>query len=299
MTSISGAEKLTSIGDKAFAACSALELFPFPTSLQSIGDGAFLETALVEIDLEFANSLRSIGAWAFDKCTKLTSVTLPAVVDNLGEGAFAGCTSLKSIVLPENCYRIPDYAFNRTPISGDMTLPADSESIGEYALKNTGISTLVLPSSITSIGTGAMEGATSLQMIDASSLDAVPELGEDVWRDVQQSGVILQVKDIHADDFRNAAQWQDFTINATSTGSNLIDTSAAAVRGRIASGVLYIQAGADISSVRVFDTAGRLIASAFPDNTECAIDLSSSDENLFVVACCLVDGTGASLKLAR
>ena len=45
-------------------------------------------------DITFPASVREIGAWAFYKCNKLTSVAFPAGLRTVGDGAFSGCASL-------------------------------------------------------------------------------------------------------------------------------------------------------------------------------------------------------------
>jgi hypothetical protein len=42
----------------------------------------------------------SIGAYAFEGCSSMTSIELPASLTSLGGGAFAHCSSMTSIALP-------------------------------------------------------------------------------------------------------------------------------------------------------------------------------------------------------
>ena len=47
-------------------------------------------------------SVTSIGAYAFDYCTGLTSVTIPNSVTNIGNYAFRGCTGLTTVTIPNS-----------------------------------------------------------------------------------------------------------------------------------------------------------------------------------------------------
>jgi hypothetical protein len=75
--------------------------YAVPTTVTSIGDWAFAYcTALASVALPA--SLTSIGERAFAYCTALTSVALPASLTSIGEmafedWAFADCTSLNTI----------------------------------------------------------------------------------------------------------------------------------------------------------------------------------------------------------
>ena len=69
-----------------------------PNSVTSIGEGAFAGcTALTSVTIP--NSVTSIGGWAFYYCIALTSVTIPNSVTYIGEYAFIGCTALTSVTL--------------------------------------------------------------------------------------------------------------------------------------------------------------------------------------------------------
>jgi hypothetical protein len=53
----------------------------------------------------------SIGNYAFNQCTELTSVVIPETVTELGERAFYDCKGLTSITIPKNVTSIYSYTF--------------------------------------------------------------------------------------------------------------------------------------------------------------------------------------------
>ena len=94
--------------------------------------------------------IKEIGRYAFEDCTGLTSVHLPASLTKIGYCAFRGCTGLTSISLPANLTTIGEYAF--------------------YSC--TGLTSVHLPANLTEIGEAAFEGCTGLTSLTIDSANA-------------------------------------------------------------------------------------------------------------------------------
>ena len=109
-----------------------------------------------------------IGSSAFEDCSGLTSLTLPAGITEIGSYAFKGCSGLTSLTLPAGITEIGSYAFRDCSGLTSLTLPAGITSIGDYAFFDCrGLTSLNLPAGITEIGNGAFEycsGLTSLTL---------------------------------------------------------------------------------------------------------------------------------------
>lgn len=69
----------------------------FPTSLKTIGSGAFAANPALE-SLTFGSSLISIGNSAFANNTALRNVVLPASLSSILNDAFAGCDKISTIL---------------------------------------------------------------------------------------------------------------------------------------------------------------------------------------------------------
>ena len=101
----------------------------------------------------------SIGSWAFEDCSGLTSVTIPNSVTSIGESAFYYCSSLTSVTIPNSVTSIGNFAFYYCKGLTSVTIPNSVTSIGKYAFANcSGLTSVTIPNSVTSIGYRAFDG---------------------------------------------------------------------------------------------------------------------------------------------
>ena len=144
----------------------------------SIGNYAFQNcTNLTSVDIP--NGVTSIGGSAFCDCTNLTSVTIPDSVTSIGKEAFGGCGNLTSInVDNNNTYysSLDGVLFNATkseilqyPIGKTQTtytIPNGVTSIGGNAFRKcTNLTSVTIPESVTSIGGWAFSGGNLKEAI--------------------------------------------------------------------------------------------------------------------------------------
>ena len=192
-------QTLREIGDYAFASCSKLTAFALNDGLRSIGAHAFSDDAGIAWgDLTFPASLKTVGDYAFEDNTGMTSVTVPAAWETVSEGVFSGCRGLTSVTLEEGITAIGKYAFidaqrltavtvpdsvttmDEGAFAGcvsltDVTLSANLESIPAYTFyAASALSDMILPDGITAIGDFAFYGAAALATVD---LNQVAEIG--------------------------------------------------------------------------------------------------------------------------
>ena len=117
--------------------------------------------------VKIQNGVTSIGDYAFDNCTSLTSIEIPSSVTSIGDGAFAYCTSLTSIEIPSGVTSIGSRVFKDCTSLTSIEIPSGVTSIGDYAFKNcTSLASIEIPSSVTSIGNEAFAYCTNLTSIE-------------------------------------------------------------------------------------------------------------------------------------
>ncbi|QEJ94443.1 leucine-rich repeat domain-containing protein [Treponema phagedenis] len=157
-----------------FSGCKNLTVLDFSAceNFTSIGNGAFNGCSGITA-LTLPASITSIGHQAFYGCSGITgSLTLPDSLTAIGDWAFSGCSGITALTLPDSLTAIGDWAFsNCSGITGSLTLPDSLTAIGSSAFFGCiGITSLALPASLISIGSSAFFsciGITSLALPDS------------------------------------------------------------------------------------------------------------------------------------
>jgi hypothetical protein len=104
-------DEVIEIADNVFWG-SHLTSVQMPVGLKKIGFAAFYGNDFQNIIIP--DTVNDIGAWAFNTCTSLETVSLPTELTCLRSGIFQQ-TSIKTLVIPQNVINIEDYIFNENP----------------------------------------------------------------------------------------------------------------------------------------------------------------------------------------
>ncbi len=128
------------------------------------------------------SGVTNIGAYAFQDCSKLISVTIPKSVIIIATHAFEDCTSLTSIDIPEKITSIAPALFYGCTSLTNVIIPKSVTDIYNHAFqKCSSLSNIIIPEGVTTIGYDAFTGCKSLTSVNIP--ESVTNIREDVFED--------------------------------------------------------------------------------------------------------------------
>ncbi len=157
-------ESLEEIGS-AFSWCKALKKIDLPEGLTEIGDSAFYGSGLTG-EMTLPSALEEIGNNAFGYCEGLTKVVLPEGIEYIGRGAFFSCGALTSVNLPSTLWHIGMEAFRHCTSLTEVTVAMGVDSFMESVFEDcTALREIYLPISVTEFDEDVFANCPNLTLI--------------------------------------------------------------------------------------------------------------------------------------
>ena len=149
----------------------------------SIGSYAFNSCSSLS-SVTIPDSVTSIGRFAFGYCSSLTSVTIPDSVTSIGQDAFWDCSNLMSVKIPDSVTSIENMAFRNCSNLTSVIIGNKVTSIGRWAFRDCrNLTNVTIPDSVTQIGSWAFSGCSSLKSITFEG-NAPSSFGSDVFKNL-------------------------------------------------------------------------------------------------------------------
>lgn len=175
LISVTIPNSVTTIGQNAFDGCTGLKAITIPKNVTSIGHSAFSGcSSLTSIKVERENSKydsrNSCNAIIETSSNTLThgckSTIIPNSVKSVGEYAFENCSRLTSITIPNSVSSIENNAFIRCSDLTSITIPNSVTSIGQSAFFGcSGLTSVTIPNSVNSMGSSTFAGCIGLKSV--------------------------------------------------------------------------------------------------------------------------------------
>lgn len=149
------------IGRCAFLWCQGLTSISIPSSVLSIGYGAFSGCVnLQNVTFDANSNLEIIYQSAFAQCDSLRTITLPASLVTLDFGAFQSSRELETVIFEQN---------------------SKLRTIGDYAFYNcVNLKGIVIPPSIKNVGMDTFNGCGTVKMYFFGTAEQLNEVDSDV-----------------------------------------------------------------------------------------------------------------------
>ncbi len=177
---------ITELGERVFAGCPDLKTVAVPEGLTVIGTEAFRDCAALRT-INLPAGLTDIKENAFYNCTYLLVDSLDFTTLRVGVNAFYGAT-LQELVLSADGYvsqRYTSWGTVYAPWNGavvkQITIKEGVTAVPDYAFEYCeGVTDVILPSTVTIIGTGAFYNSSTLKTVTIN--EGVESIGEGAFK---------------------------------------------------------------------------------------------------------------------
>ncbi|MGN0162820.1 MAG: leucine-rich repeat domain-containing protein, partial [Candidatus Ornithomonoglobus sp.] len=200
LTDMTLPESVTTIGIDAFRNCTARTHITIPDNVAKVGEYTFYGCSSLK-SADIGSGVTTIGNYAFQNCTALTQITIPDNVTEVGEYIFSGCTGLEAAAVGSglsginrgmfyNCTSLSAVVFDNSITSLEnssfcgckmlesISLPSGLKVLASSVFLNTGLKSVVIPESVTSMGTNIFPKNTILYVYPGSAADAYAQSNE-------------------------------------------------------------------------------------------------------------------------
>lgn len=272
-------ENSTSIGAYALADCDRLSSLSIPNSISSFGAFAFRnDISLLRISMP--NNLTTIGDMAFYGCNGLTELNIPQSVNYLGEGIINSCeniakinvengnthfTSKDGVLYTYSTDELLIYPMNYS--ATEYVVPEGVSKIAPYAFVNAKkLTDVVLPSSLTNVGTDAFIGCVNLNSLHVLALNP-PTCQNDCFENVSKTRCELRVPEGCYNYYWVAPVWSEFNHIVEMEYNSIVDAISDEIEIISQNGVINIHNVPTGLSVYIYLANGTLIYHVISDGS--------------------------------
>lgn len=187
-----------------------------PDGVTVIGEQIFGKSKNYVTEVILPDGVKSISKEAFLRCSNLTSITLPATVEEVGDKAFAETPWLTAMLAESPLLIMNNILLDGTTATGDVVIPDGVTSILGSAFKlNTAITSVSIPESVKKIGNSAFYGCEALTSVQLP--DHLTQIGDSAFAGTGLTSLTIpsSVKRIGNEAFINCKALPSVTVYST------------------------------------------------------------------------------------
>ncbi len=158
-------ESIVEIEGNAFRNAVSLRKINIPANLEIIGDSAFHTCVSLETDIILPEGFTSLGFLAFFRCEHVKKVSLPGTIQVMKDCAFLDCIGIEEVDLAEGITRLANSAFSGCCELQAVQLPNSLEAIGHNVFYRCGITSLIIPKNVSTIGISPVQECPKLKTL--------------------------------------------------------------------------------------------------------------------------------------
>lgn len=158
-------------GEEAFYFATSIESVKFPSTMKTIGDGAFYANyGLTSIEW---GGVENLGRYSFSGCTSLEELEVPATIKIVGGGAFHECTGLKKVVIAAET--IDSGAFSNCTLLTDIEIkPTTTNWIGDGVFTDCdALEHFTFPDHFKTTGNNTFKYCNNLKTVDFANVEVI------------------------------------------------------------------------------------------------------------------------------
>ncbi len=169
------------------------------------------------LTISIANTITSIGDYAFASCTKAALVSIGTGVKSIGSNAFRGCSFLSSVTIPNGVTTIGDAAFYNCTSLVYVSIPEGVTSLGPQVFWGcTKLTWISIPSSVTTLGSYGLGSCSAITDIYVywmnTSGNYIPLWPTEFVSTITRPKVTLHVPCGTRSSYMGLTGWRDFTV---------------------------------------------------------------------------------------
>ena len=178
------------VSAQAFQGENRIKQLVIPKNVLEIYAGAFQNCSnLTSVTIESTST--KLGSGLFRECKKLVSVYFPDGISEIPASTFFGCESLQGIALPESIKKIGNSAFENCLALESIALPAHLTKIGNYSFQKTGLTEIVFPKQLASVGINSFSQNQKLKDITFSNGTVTVNLGNGAFSHCESLNTVI------------------------------------------------------------------------------------------------------------